>query len=75
MVALARLRQTGKTFPGDVVRFGDEGKVCFPARSMRGSRKKARGRSSRLAFHGPVLDEALANAASCRPAYIAARRA
>src|SRR5215471_6399435 len=63
---------------GDVVRFGDEGQVCFlgqldatvEAKGERGEVTLA------FAFHGPVLDQAVdERGAMPLPPYIAARRA
>ena len=47
--------------PGDVVRFGDEGKVCFLGQLDATVEEKAGGGEVTLAFafHGPVLDQAL----------------
>jgi len=46
---------------GDVVRFGDEGKVCFLGQLDATVEDKAEGGEVTLAFafHGPVLDQAL----------------
>jgi S-adenosylmethionine:tRNA ribosyltransferase-isomerase len=64
--------------PGDVVRFGDEGKVCFLGQLD--ARVEAKGEGGEItlafAFHGPVLDEAVnERGAMPLPPYIAARRA
>ena len=64
--------------PGDVVRFGDEGKVCFLGQLDATVEAKAEGGEITLAFafHGPVLDEAVnERGAMPLPPYIAARRA
>src|SRR5262249_56640873 len=47
--------------PGDVVRFGDEGKVCFLGQLDATVEDKAEGGEVTLAFafHGPVLDQAV----------------
>src|SRR5262245_18559262 len=47
--------------PGDVVRFGDEGKVCFLGQLDATVEAKAEGGEVTLAFafHGPVLDQAV----------------
>src|SRR5215468_6302064 len=47
--------------PGDVVRFGEEGKVCFLNQIDATVEDKAEGGEVTLAFafHGPVLDQAL----------------
>jgi S-adenosylmethionine:tRNA ribosyltransferase-isomerase len=64
--------------PGDIVRFGDEGKVCFLGQLD--ARVEAKGEGGEItlafAFHGPVLDEAVnERGAMPLPPYIAARRA
>src|SRR6185503_21037725 len=63
---------------GDVVRFGDEGKVCFLGQLD--ATVEARGEGGEVtfvfAFHGPVLDQAIAERGEMPlPPYIAARRA
>jgi S-adenosylmethionine:tRNA ribosyltransferase-isomerase len=63
---------------GDVVRFGDEGKVCFLGQLDAKVEAKGEGGEVTLAFafHGPVLDEAVnERGAMPLPPYIAARRA
>src|SRR5262245_18381619 len=47
--------------PGDVVRFGDEGKVCFLGQLDATVEAKDEGGEVTLAFafHGPVLDQAV----------------
>jgi S-adenosylmethionine:tRNA ribosyltransferase-isomerase len=47
--------------PGDVVRFGDEGKVCFLGQLDATVEAKGEGGEVMLAFafHGPVLDQAV----------------
>jgi S-adenosylmethionine:tRNA ribosyltransferase-isomerase len=47
--------------PGDVVRFGDEGKVCFLTELDATVKAKGEGGEVTLAFafHGPVLDQAV----------------
>src|SRR5947208_12157124 len=62
---------------GDVVRFGDEGRVCFLGQLD--ARVEAKGEAGEIvfafAFHGPVLDEAVnERGAMPLPPYIAARR-
>jgi S-adenosylmethionine:tRNA ribosyltransferase-isomerase len=64
--------------PGDVVRFGEEGKVCFLGQLD--ATVEAKGEDGEItlafAFHGPVLDEAVnERGAMPLPPYIAARRA
>ena len=62
---------------GDVVRFGSEGRVCFLGQLD--ARVEAKGQGGEVtlafAFHGPVLDEALAERGDMPlPPYIAGRR-
>ena len=64
--------------PGDVVRFGDAGQVCFLGQLDATVEAKDEGGELTLAFafHGPVLDQAVAErGAMPLPPYIAARRA
>src|SRR5919198_5693988 len=63
--------------PGDVVRFGDEGKVCFLGQLDATVEAKGEGGELTLSFsfHGPVLDQAIAERGDMPlPPYIAARR-
>src|SRR5947209_2377726 len=63
--------------PGDVVRFGAEGKVCFLGQLDATVEQKGEGGEVTLAFafHGPVLDQAVGErGAMPLPPYIAARR-
>jgi S-adenosylmethionine:tRNA ribosyltransferase-isomerase len=63
--------------PGDIVRFGDEGKVCFLGQLDATVEEKGEGGEVTLAFafHGPVLDQAVAERGDMPlPPYIAARR-
>ena len=63
--------------PGDVVRFGDEGKVCFLGQLDATVEAKGEGGEVTLsfAFHGPVLDQAIAERGDMPlPPYIASRR-
>jgi S-adenosylmethionine:tRNA ribosyltransferase-isomerase len=63
---------------GDVVRFGDEGKVCFLGQLDATVEEKREGGEVTLAFafHGAVLDQAIAERGDMPlPPYIAARRA
>ncbi len=63
---------------GDVIRFGDEGKVCFLGQLDATVEEKGEGGEVTLAFafHGPVLDQAIAECGDMPlPPYIAARRA
>jgi S-adenosylmethionine:tRNA ribosyltransferase-isomerase len=62
---------------GDVVRFGEEGRVCFLGQLDATVEAKADGGEVTLAFafHGPVLDEAVnERGAMPLPPYITARR-
>src|SRR5947209_1943868 len=63
---------------GDVVRFGGEGKVCFLGQLDATVEVKSEGGEMTLAFafHGPVLDQAIAERGEMPlPPYIASRRA
>jgi S-adenosylmethionine:tRNA ribosyltransferase-isomerase len=63
--------------PGDVVRFGTEGKVCFLGQLDATVEEKGEGGEVTLAFafHGPVLDQALSERGVMPlPPYIASRR-
>src|SRR5919204_1395579 len=63
--------------PGDVVRFGDEGRVCFLGQLDATVEAKAETGEVTLsfAFHGPTLDQAIAErGAMPLPPYIASRR-
>jgi S-adenosylmethionine:tRNA ribosyltransferase-isomerase len=63
--------------PGDVVRFGDEGRVCFLGQLDATVEAKDEGGEVTLAFafHGPVLDQAVdERGAMPLPPYIATRR-
>jgi S-adenosylmethionine:tRNA ribosyltransferase-isomerase len=62
---------------GDIVRFGDEGKVCFLNELDATIEEKVEGGEITLsfAFHGPVLDQAIAERGEMPlPPYIASRR-
>jgi S-adenosylmethionine:tRNA ribosyltransferase-isomerase len=62
---------------GDVVRFGEEGRVCFLGQLDATVEAKGEGGEVTLAFafHGPVLDQAIdERGAMPLPPYIAARR-
>ncbi|HEY4775215.1 MAG TPA: tRNA preQ1(34) S-adenosylmethionine ribosyltransferase-isomerase QueA, partial [Xanthobacteraceae bacterium] len=66
-----------KLAAGDMIRFGDEGKVCFLGQID--ATVEARGEDGEatlaFAFHGPVLDQAIAERGEMPlPPYIAARR-
>ncbi|MEA2931014.1 MAG: S-adenosylmethionine:tRNA ribosyltransferase-isomerase [Hyphomicrobiales bacterium] len=62
---------------GDVVRFGDEGKVCFLGQLDATVEAKDAGEVTlAFAFHGAVLDQAIAERGEMPlPPYIASRRA
>jgi S-adenosylmethionine:tRNA ribosyltransferase-isomerase len=63
--------------PGDILRFGDEGRVCFLGQLDATVEEVAQGGEITLAFsfHGPVLDQAVEErGAMPLPPYIAARR-
>jgi len=63
---------------GDVVRFGDEGKVCFLGQLDATVEAKGEGGEVTLSFsfHGPVLDQAIVERGDMPlPPYIASRRA
>ncbi len=64
--------------PGDVVRFGEEGRVCFLGQLDATVEAKGEGGEVTLAFafHGPVLDQAVDERGDMPlPPYIASRRA
>ena len=66
-----------KLAAGDVIRFGDEGKVCFLGQLDATVEAKGEGGEITLsfAFHGPVLDQAIAERGDMPlPPYIASRR-
>ncbi len=67
-----------KVRAGDVLRFGDEGRVCFLGQLDAQVLHKDEGGEVTLsfAFHGPVLDQAIEERGEMPlPPYIAARRA
>ena len=73
----AFVRPAKKLAPGDVVRFGEEGKVCFLGQLDATVEAKGEGGEVTLsfAFHGPVLDQAIAERGDMPlPPYIASRR-
>jgi S-adenosylmethionine:tRNA ribosyltransferase-isomerase len=73
----AYVRPAKKLAAGDVIRFGEEGKVCFLEQLDATVESKGEGGEVTLsfAFHGPVLDQALAERGDMPlPPYIAARR-
>jgi S-adenosylmethionine:tRNA ribosyltransferase-isomerase len=74
----AFVRPAKRLAVGDVVRFGDEGRVCFLGQLD--ATVEAKGESGEVtlafAFHGPVLDQAVEErGAMPLPPYIASRRA
>jgi S-adenosylmethionine:tRNA ribosyltransferase-isomerase len=74
----ALVRPAKKLSEGDVVRFGAEGKVCFLGQLDASVERKGVGGEVTLsfAFHGPVLDQAIAERGDMPlPPYIAGRRA
>jgi S-adenosylmethionine:tRNA ribosyltransferase-isomerase len=73
----AFVRPAKRLEPGDVLRFGDEGKVCFLGQLDATVDAKAPGGEVTLAFafHGAVLDQAIEErGAMPLPPYIASRR-
>ena len=74
----AFVKPAKKLDAGDVLRFGDEGKVCFLGQLDATVESKGEGGEMTLsfAFHGAVLDQAIAERGEMPlPPYIAARRA
>jgi S-adenosylmethionine:tRNA ribosyltransferase-isomerase len=74
----ALVRPAKRLKPGDVVRFGSEGRVCFLDQLDATVEAKGEGGEVTLAFafHGAALDEALAERGDMPlPPYIAGRRA
>jgi S-adenosylmethionine:tRNA ribosyltransferase-isomerase len=73
----AFVRGAKKLAVGDVVRFGEEGKVCFLGQLDATVEGKGEGGEVTLsfAFHGPVLDQAIAERGDMPlPPYIASKR-
>jgi S-adenosylmethionine:tRNA ribosyltransferase-isomerase len=73
----ALIKPARKLKTGDVVRFGDEGQVCFLGQLDATVEGKGEAGEVTLAFafHGPVLDQAIAERGTMPlPPYIAARR-
>ena len=71
------MRPAKKLAPGDVVRFGEEGRVCFLGQLDATVEDKGEGGEVTLsfAFHGPVLDQAIAERGDMPlPPYIAGKR-
>jgi S-adenosylmethionine:tRNA ribosyltransferase-isomerase len=74
----ALVKPARKLRPGDTVRFGEEGHVCFLGQLDATVETKGEAGEVTLAFafHGPALDEAIAaHGAVPLPPYIASRRA
>ncbi len=74
----AFVRPAKRLEPGDIVRFGDEGKVCFLSQLDATVEAKGKGGEVTLgfAFHGPVLDQAIDERGDMPlPPYIASKRA
>jgi S-adenosylmethionine:tRNA ribosyltransferase-isomerase len=73
----AFVKPARKLAVGDVVRFGEEGKVCFLGQLDATVEDKGEGGEVTLsfAFHGPVLDQAIEERGDMPlPPYIASRR-
>jgi S-adenosylmethionine:tRNA ribosyltransferase-isomerase len=73
----AFVKPARKLAAGDVVRFGEEGKVCFLGQLDATVEGKGEGGEVTLsfAFHGPVLDQAIEERGDMPlPPYIASRR-
>ena len=71
------MRPAKKLAAGDTIRFGEEGKVCFLGQLDATVEDKGEGGEVTLsfAFHGPVLDQAIAERGDMPlPPYIASRR-
>ena len=74
----ALVKPAKKLAQGDVVRFGNEGKVCFLGHLDAEVERKGEDGEITLSFsfHGPALDQAIADLGSPPlPPYIASRRA
>jgi S-adenosylmethionine:tRNA ribosyltransferase-isomerase len=74
----ALVKPVRKLKPGDIVRFGEEGRVCFLGQLD--ATVEAKGEAGEVtfgfSFHGPVLDQAIAERGEVPlPPYIASRRA
>src|SRR5262249_56548085 len=73
----AFVRPAKKLATGDVIRFGEEGRVCFLGQLDATVEGKGDGGEITLsfAFHGPVLDQAIDDRGDMPlPPYIASRR-
>ena len=74
----ALVKPARKLKPGDTVRFGEDGRVCFLGQldATVESKGEAGEVTFGFAFHGPVLDQAIAERGAVPlPPYIATRRA
>src|ERR1700686_5040482 len=74
----ALVKPAKKLLPGDVVRFGNEGKVCLLGHLDAEVEQKGEDGEITLSFsfHGPALDQAIADLGSPPlPPYIASKRA
>jgi S-adenosylmethionine:tRNA ribosyltransferase-isomerase len=74
----AFVKPAKRLVPGDVIRFGDEGRVCFLGQLDATVEAKDAGGEVTLAFafHGPILDQAIEERGVMPlPPYIASRRA
>jgi S-adenosylmethionine:tRNA ribosyltransferase-isomerase len=74
----ALVRPAKRLAPGDVLRFGEEGRVCFLGQLDATVEAKREGGEVTLAFafHGPILDQAIDERGDMPlPPYIASRRA
>ena len=72
------MKPAKKLSPGDIIRFGEEGKVCFLGQLDATVEAKGEGGEVTLsfAFHGPVLDQAIEERGDMPlPPYIAGKRA
>ncbi|HWP14852.1 MAG TPA: S-adenosylmethionine:tRNA ribosyltransferase-isomerase, partial [Xanthobacteraceae bacterium] len=75
---LAFAKPAKRLATGDTVRFGEEGKVCFLGQLDASVEAKGEGGevTFSFSFHGPVLDQAIAERGDMPlPPYIASRRA
>ena len=73
----ALVRPAKRLVAGDVIRFGEDGKVCFLGQLDATVEHKGEGGEVTLsfAFHGPVLDQAVAERGDMPlPPYIASKR-
>ncbi len=73
----AFVRPAKKLAAGDTIRFGDEGRVCFLGQLDATVESRGEGGEVTLsfAFHGPVLDQAIAERGDMPlPPYIASKR-